>query len=271
MNFTKYLNFLRAFIFKASSSKDSPPQPIRWTHELVEKFWGGFSQTRLVEYSFSRQAGRSLIIAIDHLLPKNGHILDYGAGDGDLMRLLCERGTAVSGFEPSDNRAQKLISKLKDYSGFKGIVGNTENTTFDLVLMAEVIEHVLDEDLDECLNRLEALVKPGGLIIVTTPNNEDLDLGMAYCPVSNVLFHRWQHVRSFTKESLVDLLSKYGFDEVVTHQIEFNDSLYVPFDQQWGKASDNSELPSYLQQMRTNQPTRIGGETNLLYIGKRRT
>ncbi|MEE9303205.1 MAG: class I SAM-dependent methyltransferase [Thiotrichaceae bacterium] len=251
-------------------TRDSSPQPICWTRELVEQFWRGFAQTRLVEFSFSRQAGRSLIIAIDHLLPKNGNILDYGAGDGDLMRLLCDRGMNVSGFEPSDNRAQKLMHKLKDYPGFKGIAGNTENKTFDLVLMAEVIEHVLDEDLDDCLTRLTSLVKCGGLIIVTTPNNEDLDLGMAYCPVSNVLFHRWQHVRSFTKESLVSLLSRYGFDEIVTHHVEFNDSLYVPFDKQWGTEIDDIELPSYIQQLRADQPTRISGETNLLYIGKRR-
>ena len=253
-----------------SENNGLPPQPINWTHELVEKFWNGFTQTRLVEHSFSRQAGRSLIIAIDHLLPKNGHILDYGAGDGDLMRLLCERGMNVSGFEPSEKRAQKLIRMLNDYPGFKGITGNTENKTFDLVLMTEVIEHVLDEDLNDCLTRLSSLVKCDGLIIVTTPNNEDLDLGMAYCPVSNVLFHRWQHVRSFTKESLVDLLNRYGFDEIATHQVEFNDSLYVPYDKQWSKATDDIELPSYILQLRADKPTQIGGETNLLYIGKRR-
>lgn len=255
---------------KDTTYDGASPQPIQWTHELVEKFWDGFAQTRLVEFSFSRQAGRSLIIAIDHLLPKDSQILDYGAGDGDLIKLMCERGLNVSGFEPSENRAQKLRNKLKGHSGFKGIVNNDVDTTYEFVLMAEVIEHVLDEDLDECLTRLSSLVQSGGLLIVTTPNNEDLELGMAYCPVSNVLFHRWQHVRSFTRESLVDLLSQYGFDEVVTHQIEFNDALYVPYDKQWGEATEDVALPSHIQEMRANKPTRIGGETNLLYIGKRR-
>jgi hypothetical protein len=45
---------------------------------------------------------------------------------------------------------------------------------------------------------------------------------MVYCPVSNLLFHRWQHVRSLTPESLAALLAPHGFRVVVTHLIEFS-------------------------------------------------
>ena len=245
------------------------PNQIHWTHELVKKFWDGFSQTRLREFSFSRQAGRSLLIAIDHLLPRNGQILDFGAGDGDLIRFLCEKGLFAAAYEPSENRALKLTKNLEKCTGFLGTVGTSTDKTFDLVLIVEVIEHILDDDLDNCLNRLKTLVRTGGLIIVTTPNNEDLDLGMAYCPLSNTLFHRWQHVRSFTHESLVELLSVYGFEEIATHRIEFNNALYVPYDQHWGD-EDSKELPSHIQELRANRPVSIGGENNLLYIGRLR-
>ena len=134
--------------------------------------------------------------------------------------------------------------------------------------MAEVIEHILDEQLEATLERIADLTRPGGILVVTTPNNENLELGMAYCPVSNILFHRWQHVRSFTDLSLVGLLSSYGFEEVVTHKVEFSDVLYTPGDPVWGE-DKTRDIPSYIHGMRANRPVKIGGEQNLLYIGKK--
>jgi len=246
------------------------PQRIQWTPELVARFWNGFSQTKLVEFSFSKQAGRSLILCIDHLLPRDGRILDFGAGDGYLIKLMCERGLHVAAYEPSEGRAKNLKVLLQDYHGFLGIEDDESTQAFDVVIMAEVIEHILDGQLDDTLRRLNQLTRPDGVLVVTTPNNEDLDLGMAYCPVSNILFHRWQHVRSFTEISLAKLLADHGFDEIVTHKVEFDDALYVPSDPIWGGAQNNVELPSHIQELRANCPAQIGSETNLLYIGRRR-
>lgn len=246
------------------------PQRICWTPELVDRFWNGLSQTRLGEFSFSKLGGRSLIVAVDHLLPPEGQILDFGAGDGYLIKLMCERGLHVAAYEPSEGRIENLRSMLESHTGFLGVEGASSTEQYDFVMMAEVIEHILDEQLDKTLRRVSDFVKPGGVLVVTTPNNEDLELGMAYCPVSNTLFHRWQHVRSFTKDSLVELLAQYGFDEIATHHVGFNDSLYVPSDPLWGGASSSTDLPSHIQELRANRPVRIGSESNLLYIGRRR-
>ncbi len=246
------------------------PEMLTWTPELVEKFWDGFSKTRLVEMSFSLLAGRSLIIAVDHLLPPDGRILDYGAGNGHLIKLMSDRNLQAAAYEPSKSRAQDLISSLESAPGFIGVIDENAQDSFDVIIMAEVIEHILDDNLDASLKRVASLTEPGGTLIVTTPNNEDLDLGMSYCPVSNVLFHRWQHMRSFNKESLPDLLSKYGFDEVATHQVAFDEEYYVPTDPIWGGTEKGTDLPSYIKELRQNRPVWIGAGNNLLYIGRRR-
>lgn len=260
----------RSKLSEQFDEKSVIPHRIKWTPELVKLFWDGFSHTRLVEFAFSKQAGRSLIVAVDHLLPREGRILDFGAGDGELIRLMCERGLHVAAYEPSEGRSDNLKKILCDTPGFLGVRTESTDETFDVVVMAEVIEHVLDESLDSTLTRLSQLVRLGGMLVVTAPNNEDLDLGMAYCPISNTLFHRWQHVRSFTSATLSRLLEKYGFDEIVTHHVEFNDALYVPSDPLWGGAKDGEEFPSHINELRANRPTRIAGETNILYVGKRR-
>ncbi|HJW27347.1 MAG TPA: hypothetical protein VJ576_20820 [Rhodocyclaceae bacterium] len=48
--------------------------------------------------------------------------------------------------------------------------------------MVEVIEHVLDSEMDDIIERIESAVRRGGVLITTTPNREDLDLNSAYCP-----------------------------------------------------------------------------------------
>lgn len=251
-----------------SSERDTEPVRLQWTPQLVERFWKGFSKTRLVELSFSRLAGKALIAAIAHLLPKDGRILDFGAGDGDLIEHMCARGLRVAAYEPSEGRSQNLRKRVAGHPSFLGAVNAKSSDSFDVVTLVEVIEHILEEQLDSTLRLLAHFTRPGGILIVTTPNNEDLDLGMAYCPVSNTLFHRWQHVRSFTHESLVTLLARYGFEEIVTHQLEYREELYVPYDEIWG-TPETATLPPHIAELRANRPTYTGAGIGLVYVGHR--
>ncbi|MCK1422384.1 glycosyltransferase [Bradyrhizobium sp. 182] len=242
---------------------------LKWTPELVNRFWDNVGQTRLTELSFAKLGGRSVITAIDHILPKHGRILDFGAGDGHLLRFMAQRGLTVAGYEPSKGRAANLQRVLENFDGFLGVVGDDSAETFDVVIMSEVIEHVLDEVLDATLDRLARFVRPGGMLVITTPNNEDLDLDMAYCPVSNLLFHRWQHVRSLDQSSLKTLLSRFGFDEVVTHQVGFDDNIFVPHDAFWSGKPIVDPLPDWLENIRQNKPSQAGAGNRLLYIGQK--
>jgi 2-polyprenyl-3-methyl-5-hydroxy-6-metoxy-1,4-benzoquinol methylase len=243
------------------------PQRLKWTPELVERFWDGFSQTRLTECSFSKLGGVSVIAAIAHLLSHDSRIVDFGAGDGHLAELIVERGFMVATYDPSMGRVRNLKTKLWNRPGFLGVADPESSEKFDVVLLIEVIEHVLDEELQDTLHRVSALTKPGGLLIVTTPNNEDLELGMSYCPVSNLLFHRWQHVRSFTRATLCELLNRFGYTEVVTHFIGFDNAIFEPFD----PVSKNppAKVPDYIKKLRRNESTRIGNESTIMYIGRR--
>lgn len=244
------------------------PTRLSWTPELVDRFWEGVSQTALVRFAFARQAGPSLTVMIDHLLPREGDILDFGAGEGDLVRLLCDRGFRAAAFERPGTRAAALQESLGQRPGFLGVIGEDSHRQFDLVVMAEVIEHVLDEELDSVLKRVAALTRTGGLLVVTTPNDEDLELGMSYCPVSNVLFHRWQHVRSFNDASLSELFARAGFEALAVHRLSFDNALFLPFD---GVSSAGSAVgvPDYLASIRRNESVAISHQSNLLYVGRK--
>jgi SAM-dependent methyltransferase len=251
------------------ATRGLPVERLVWSPALVDKFWTGVAQTRLTEYDFARQGGKSVIIAVEHHLPKGGRILDFGAGNGELADLLLERGYQVAAYEPSRGRVGHLRDCLAGRSGFLGVLEPEIQEQFDVVLMVEVIEHILDQELDPTFRRVRGLLKDGGILIVTTPNNEDLDLGMAYCPVSNMLFHRWQHVRSFTAGSLSSLLNRYGILPVAVHHLEFRSDLYVPYDPHWAGAQFVPGTPAHLTALRGDVPVRHGNEANLLFIGRR--
>ncbi len=245
------------------------PRRLKWTPELVGRFWDGVGQSRLKELSFTRTGGTSILVVLDHLLSPNMRILDFGAGDGDLVRAMCERGLQAAAYEPSVERTANLQAQLASVPGFLGVCGPDAQDQFDVVTMTEVIEHVLDEELEECLQRLSALVKPGGLLVITTPNNEDLELNMAFCPVSQLLYHRWQHVRSIQPEVLEGVLEHFGFRTVVTHLLQFADHLYQPFDRRSGLQVPEAMWPQYMRDIRANRPARAGTQSNILYIGRR--
>ena len=234
----------------------------------MEQFWDGFSRTRLIELSFSRLGGKALIAATAHLLPRDGRILDFGAGDGDFIEHMCARGLHVAAYEPSEGRSLNLKNRLAGHPGFLGTVNAESSESFDVVTLVEVIEHILEEQLDSTLQLLARFTRPGGVVIVSTPNNEDLDLGMVYCPVSNTLFHRWQHVRSFTRETLAAMLARYGFEEIATHQLEYRDDLFLPYDDIWG-SPETVTLPPHIAELRANRPTYAGSGMGLVYVGRR--
>jgi 2-polyprenyl-3-methyl-5-hydroxy-6-metoxy-1,4-benzoquinol methylase len=199
------------------------PKELQWTRELVNKFWDGVSQTPLTELSFARLNGQKLIHYVGNHLPPSVTCLDFGSGGGDLIALLVKRGCRAAAFEPSEERSKDLVSSpFAGNPNFLGVVDNDSTDTFDVVIAAEVLEHVLDAELPEVVNRLRRFLSPGGTLIATTPNNEDLKSAIVYCPVSDLIFHRWQHLRSFTAESLDACLSTGGFRRIEDHRVDFS-------------------------------------------------
>jgi SAM-dependent methyltransferase len=184
---------------------------IEWTPQLVNKFWDGVAQTELDSLSFGKIAGPQFLQFISSYLVQGRSYLDFGAGSGHVLNLLLDRGLSAAGFEPSPARQALLLKKIGQHKHFLGVKGADSNEQFDVVLLIEVVEHILDEDFSSVLDRVASFVKSGGYLVISTPNNENLDYSSVYCPISDTFFHRWQHVRSFTPSQLEDCFKKIGF------------------------------------------------------------
>jgi 2-polyprenyl-3-methyl-5-hydroxy-6-metoxy-1,4-benzoquinol methylase len=96
-------------------------------------------------------------------------VLDLGCWDGSYALRYKKTSNTVYGIESSESSA-KIAKK-------RGVIVETgdfmtenffKNTKFDVVVAGEIIEHVFDTD--DFLQRIKHLLKPGGIVIVTTPN-----------------------------------------------------------------------------------------------------
>ncbi len=236
-----------------------------WTHRLVEKFWNGLSESGLLDHlSFSRLAGHWLLQILDPYLAKDKRILDFGAGDGDFSKLLLKAGYQTAVYEPSAARAEILQSRLGNESGFLGIIGPDNEEKFDIITLIEVIEHILEEDMNHFLKTLDRLLAHNGMLIITTPNNEDLFLNSVLDPVSGNLFHRWQHQRSFTDETLNACLAQQSFSSLTIHKVELTDQVFSEYGAGLGTN------PAFSNFLRAHRSLRIGNENQLIWIGQRK-
>lgn len=110
---------------------------------------------------------------IEKRLPKNARILDFGCGQGALSIRLAAKGynllacdQNVDDFKAKDKIPYYALN-FNDSEAVKKFM-KENHEAFDAVLGIEVIEHV--ENPWQYIRDLKSLVKPGGHIIISTPN-----------------------------------------------------------------------------------------------------
>lgn len=113
-------------------------------------------------------------------------LLDIGAAAGLLVKLARERGLDAHGVEPSHGLVA-AAARLHGVELIQGTIPHERLRTaqFDIVFLADVIEHVPDPV--QLLRDARALVAPGGVLLVVTP-----DAGSV---ARLLLGKRWWHFR----------------------------------------------------------------------------
>ena len=190
-----------------------------WTPSAISRFWDyvGKRGDKHDEY-FSRQVGAGIVRLASKMGVIKGTVLDYGCGAGFLAECLLPTGVSVHGADVSHVAVKNVNARFDGRSGWCGALRMNSVATpfqddrFDLVFCIEVLEHLPDEAVSPVIKELHRLCRPGGTVFVSTPNRENLQRGLIYCPFCRTEFHEMQHIRSFTDESLGSLLAAHGFD-----------------------------------------------------------
>jgi SAM-dependent methyltransferase len=104
--------------------------------------------------------------------PQSPRILDFGFGDGRFFGYFSERFPAdgIFGTEVSQVRIERARALgWRNVFLFEGKLP-FEDSSIDFVNMVEVIEHIGDWEIDGVLAEIRRVLRPGGILLVTTPN-----------------------------------------------------------------------------------------------------
>lgn len=199
------------------------PHEIAWSPEKSGRLWNYYSKSaHHQDKYFGRIAGPQVakFMHKKDLLKHARAILDFSCGKGDLIGHLSRHLTAqqtLTGIDVSEESISATIRRNTANPFFAGAhtitawPGPLPDNSQDLVFATEVIEHLTDEEITGALEECRRLLKPGGRLFLTTPNNEILDAEKTLCPECGCIFHRWQHIQSWTRERLSTRLEAHGF------------------------------------------------------------
>lgn len=199
------------------------PAQITWSNEVIERFWSYVANTPLDDLSFGVVNRSSFLQAVSPWLSERWRYLDFGAGDGFLAELMLHHGFSVATLEPAAQRREVLNRKLEKLPRYLGTVEKLESMEpFDCVVATEVIEHISNDSLSDFMRAIWKALAPGGLLLLSTPHGEDLEESEMYSPISGAIYHRWQHLQSWSVARLKDVLTNEGFEILGMHDVDFS-------------------------------------------------
>lgn len=167
-------------------------------------------------------------------------VLDIGCGAGLLCEPLARLGAQVIGVDPSESNiaAAKLHADKSHVSidyRCTTLEEMDQRERFDIVLAMEVVEHVVD--VGAFLARCASVLKPGGLMVVSTLNRTWKSFALAIVGAEYVLrwlprgTHQWE--KFVTPDELARHLENCRLG--ITEQAGV---VYSPFADRWSTSSD---------------------------------
>ncbi len=158
---------------------------------------------------------------------KPGSLLELGVGGGRFLYRMKKRGWDVTGVD-IDPKVAERISRKYQINVYTGDVTNLEiGQQFDVVTLNQTVEHLVDPMA--VLKKCHGLLKPGGRIVITTPNVESLG-----ATLFKEYWRGWEpprHLHLYSIKSLEKLikLADFDVDEIDTYTCESQTGYYSSY------------------------------------------
>ncbi|HET6145810.1 MAG TPA: class I SAM-dependent methyltransferase [Candidatus Acidoferrales bacterium] len=167
----------------------------------------------------------SILKSLERFGMSGGSLLDVGAFSGMFLQNAKQYGFQVIGIEPIG----EAYFHLTDVLGLQVVHGDLHSTRFPsdyftVVSLLDVIEHVVDPVAE--LREVLRILKPGGFVVMTTPNIAGLIqtivggkrkiFGQPWCPIDDIPWHLW----GFTPRTFSLCMEKAGFHVKTVDSLE---------------------------------------------------
>jgi hypothetical protein len=194
-------------------------RPIAWTRRLAETYWrGAFDAVTPAARGQAEIAGVALA-AIGLRLPAGSSIIDLGGRRAELLQMAVTAGFRTSRLDLVA-RCTPLPPALTSHVLFEGELDDVLEDAFDGAIALDLPAQLLDEEFASFLDLVGTILRRSGIFAFVVPNSEQLEQHVAIDPISGVMFHPHQRVRSFNPGSVESWLKEAGFAVSGLHQID---------------------------------------------------
>jgi SAM-dependent methyltransferase len=182
--------------------------------ELEERFRG-------TEAEIARRQSRY----VDHF--RRGPVLDLGCGRGEFLELMRQRGIESRGVDLDSQMVERCREKGLSVVEAEAIryLEQLEDESIGGVFCAQVIEHMLPQQVMDLVRLCARKVRPGGTVVLETPNPESLQSLSSFSL-------DFTHVRLYHPLAIEWLLRKVGMEVSLDFSVPVEDfdpdALYSP-------------------------------------------
>jgi 2-polyprenyl-3-methyl-5-hydroxy-6-metoxy-1,4-benzoquinol methylase len=149
-------------------------------------------------------------------------VLDVGCGEGQLTAAIAQRGYRVLGIDVAEEPLRRARScqagvelrRVEPDGGWP-----LADASFDAVWSGETIEHVADTA--RWLSELRRVMRSGASLILSTPAHGPLTrlaLALSRRRFERHFDPRSDHLRFYTRRTLMRLLEDFGFEQIDTRE-----------------------------------------------------
>lgn len=161
-----------------------------------------------------RDAGTIIAFIRKHAGTATGTVLEIGCADGGNIAAFNENGYKGTGIDLSHTYVEFGKKKGLDLYCTDAASFAQSGQRFDIVVLNHVLEHFTD--LESELKTISCLMKDTGVLFVAVPGVRYLTFG-AYNH-DFLLMLQNAHIFNFTKDTLCQVMKKYGFDTIFANE-----------------------------------------------------
>jgi SAM-dependent methyltransferase len=190
--------------------------------------------------------------------PPRACVVDLGCGGGALLRLMRRAGRDglhLVGWDFPGPHLDRLEAEGFEIIRGPVVHGAVAERSVDLFVLNQVIEHFARPR--EVLEVLARALKPGGTIILETPDTRGLDARLFHARYWGG-YHFPRHLVLFHREGLVELLARVGLDTVEARSLPSPAFWIQSFHH---VASERRLLRPLTQLLQLNNPLAVVGAT----------
>lgn len=175
----------------------------------AQDYDGYYSESNLEVPDFISDRIGAIISQFDRYRRSN-KLLDIGSGAGSLLNAATELGWQTYGLEVSKPAVEHTRSL--GFDTFHGELNDARfpDNEFDVITASEILEHVADPR--SLLKEAARILRPGGLVWVTTPSSS----GLSY----RLLKTKWsmveppEHLHLFSHKAIFEMFKNAGFSHI---------------------------------------------------------